>query len=352
MLENCINSSINNNTTSLFEENTIDRVENILGLVSNSFSFFLNLINIIVFSNDAFQKPNLNFVLLQPDLFKYYLFKSTLDFIQSILNFIVYLTFLCSRYVHFKIVIFHIYYFTFGFSTFCSGATEILTTVVLLLSTGNHQMNKLAKQIDFYRALLAMSLFGLITNLYRIELGFYFIDCISAMSDVVALGPQWIRSLAVIASFIRDALFPILLMISNLLLLYQYKVNMRRKNRLVHDVSNIASLATTDAKSKSVRNVTNLALNKITKFKIEITKMTILVGMKSVLCHIPLFLTRFNFTNSISAFYSTEVYYIVSLFLFDVSFSTDFFIYFCFNKKFKAVLYGLFKVSKDSVNQS
>lgn len=336
MLTNC-NSSVNGleaNISGLIDEDLSDKLENCLGIVTNSLNFLLNLINIIVFSNEEFQKPSLG-VSYHTDLFKYYLFKSVLDFFQSILNLTIYITFLATRYDRFKVVVFQVYYFSFGTSSFCSSASEIMTTLVLLLSTaGDTRLNKFAKKIEFYRVVLVMFAFGVLFNWYRVPLSLHFSECISAMFDAVSTSyPSWIRSLSFMGSFIRDALFPIILMITNMFLLFQYKINLKKKNRMVFDIRTVAS----------IKQVTNLALAKMTKFKMEITKMTLIVGLKSIICHLPLFLTRFNFSGSSStSFYSSKFYYIVSLFLFDFSFCTDFFIYFFFNKKFKAVLLSYF----------
>lgn len=342
MLTNCNSSGfivIDSNNTIKIDETLSDKLENCLGIATNTLNFLLNLVNIIVFANEEFQKPIVHF---RSDIFTYYLFKSLLDFIQSILNLTVYISFLVSRYDHFKVVNFQIYYFLFGTSTFCSSATEIITTLVLFLSTGNHQLNKLAQKIKFNRIIAAIFFLSIFVNWYRIPFGTYFNKCMSAMSDAVSLTfPSWIRTLSVTSSFIRDALFPIILMVLNLFLLFQYKMNLRKKKRMICDVRAVSS----------IKLVTNLALAKVSKSKIEITKMTMAVGLKSVLCHIPLFLTRFNFSNT-NSFYSSKSYYIVSLFLFDFSFCTDFFIYFFFNKKFKAILLSYFQTNNSNNNKN
>ena len=119
-----------------------------------------------------------------------------------------------------------------------------------------------------------------------------------------------------VSSIIRDLLFPIFLTLANIALLTQYKKSMKRKKSM--------------AKSNTTTATTHS----------DITIMILFIGLKSLICHMPILISRFYFIFPVLSL--NRVYSILDLALFQFSYVLNFFIYFAFNRKFRSTFVFLF----------
>ena len=137
--------------------------------------------------------------------------------------------------------------------------------------------------------------------------------------------PEIIKYGLVASSLIRDILIPILLAFSNTILLVQYRHNEMRKRELVvagHKVVN----------------------KYLTIMKHDLTLMTLSITLKSLICRIPMFVSRFYYIFPLIIL--NRPFYILTLSLFHLSYLMNFFIYLRFNRKYRYVFLGIFKLHK------
>lgn len=127
------------------------------------------------------------------------------------------------------------------------------------------------------------------------------------------------------SSLVRDVLYPLMLTCSNTALLVQYRMNMAKK----HD------MATTSTNK-------NQTINKsISIMKHDLTWMTLSITLKSLICRIPMFVSRFYYIFPLLIL--NRPFYILILALFHVSYFLNFFIYLRFNRKYRYTFLDIFK---------
>lgn len=128
------------------------------------------------------------------------------------------------------------------------------------------------------------------------------------------------------SSLVRDVLYPLLLTCSNTALLVQYRMNIAKK----HDMT------TTTTNNK------NQATNKcISIMKHDLTWMTLSITLKSLICRIPMFVSRFYYVFPLLIL--NRPFYILILALFHLSYFLNFFIYLRFNRKYRYTFLDIFK---------
>lgn len=297
-------------------------IENYTILSINTVNFFLNLISTIVFTNKQFTHPF--------NIFKYFLIKSLVDSIFGLVNILVYIAFGCLI-GNAKLAIVRAHYFFVGVFSYVNILNEISAAILINLSIRRDAIQLAAKCPDYKLVNFIIGFISVTFNLVRIIQGLYFTsEAINKASDPYdinySLTLKWISA---VSGWVRDCMLPSVLTACNIILLVQFNRNMQRKQMMK-----------TNSRAPTTRLVKSRA-------SIDLIKMALVIGIKCISGHLPLFLNRLNFT-PISVL-SSDVFSFVALILFYSSVTVEFFVFYYFNQKFQLVLIDYFNFIRSKI---
>lgn len=286
-------------------ENLVDFIVCIIGIVCN-------ILCILVFSHKEFHQKTIRF-----DLFKYYLIRSLLDLIYFIVDFSQIYNYTADST---QIVAFSPVYFTLlGFTSYASLLCELTATILIYVTINERLNGKLST--DYRLVTIGIFIFSAALNWHRPFNGRKETD----FSQILSL-------MNIINRFVRDVVFIVLLVVANLLLVYEFKRNQRKKRRLIaYSKSFSITGNSTQTNNQNGNGRTSL------QAKPDLTLMTILIGLKTVIFQFPIFFISFQP-------FSNDFIFVGAMFvLFDISFAVSFFIYLFFNRKFSSILRRFFE---------
>jgi hypothetical protein len=308
------------------------KIENFTILSLNIVSFILNLICAIVFTNKQFNNRSVRF-----NIFKYFLIKAVVDCLLGLNNIIVYFAFGCLK-SDAKLFIVRVHYVLVGILSYINILDEIVASVLINLSMSQEAVRLSDTLIDYKIVNLVVVVVSALFNLVRVAQCSYFTaEIVNKISDPYDFNYSlWLKWLSVLSGWIRDCLLPIVLTISNVVLLVKFNKTMKRK---VLMRSNTAAATAKEVEKRGSKLVRSKATN-------DLIKMALVIGVKSLSGHVPLFLNRMNL---LQGFLNSDLFSLMALTLFYISIATEFFVFYYFNHKFKFVYRDYFNFVKTKI---